>query len=200
MSTKTKTHKSKSTTQKTAKTANKPLAIIRNDAWLEPYAEAIEGRHQDAIRAEKRLTAGTAKTLEDFANAHKYFGMHRMDDGRWCFREWAPNATAITLEGDFSGWARLPEYALHRLEGSNGVWEGIFAADTLKHGDLYKMYVQWDGGEGERIPAYATRVQQDADTKLFAAQIWEPAEAYRWNDEGFAPDTRPLLIDRKSVV
>lgn len=76
--------------------APRPLAIIRNDAWLEPYAAAIEGRHQDAIRAEKRLTSGSAKTLEDFANAHEYFGLHRLNDGRWCFREWAPNATAIT--------------------------------------------------------------------------------------------------------
>lgn len=29
------------------------LAIIKNDPWLEPYAAAIEGRHQDAINKEK---------------------------------------------------------------------------------------------------------------------------------------------------
>lgn len=172
--------------------AAKPLAIIRNDAWLEPYAAAIEGRHQDAIRAEKRLTSGSAKTLEDFANAHEYFGLHRLDDGRWCFREWAPNATAITLEGDFSDWQRLPQYALTRME--NGVWEGVFEAGAMKHGYLYKMFVQWNGGEGERIPAYATRVRQDADTKLFAAQVWSPEQAYIWHDAGFVPDVRPLLI------
>ena len=172
--------------------APRPLAIIRNDAWLEPYAAAIEGRHQDAIRAEKRLTSGSAKTLEDFANAHEYFGLHRLDDGRWCFREWAPNATAITLEGDFSDWQRLPQYALTRMK--NGVWEGVFEAGAMKHGDLYKMFVQWNGGEGERIPAYATRVRQDADTKLFAAQVWSPEQAYIWHDAGFVPDVRPLLI------
>lgn len=28
----------------------KKLEILRNDPWLEPYAEAITGRHEDVIR------------------------------------------------------------------------------------------------------------------------------------------------------
>ena len=27
----------------------KPLNIIKNDPWLEPYADAIIGRYQDAV-------------------------------------------------------------------------------------------------------------------------------------------------------
>ena len=80
------------------------LNILKKDAWLEPYAQAITGRHQDAIRKEKELLSGGTKTLSDFANAYNYFGLHRAKDGSWIFREWAPNATAITLTGDFSGW------------------------------------------------------------------------------------------------
>ena len=166
------------------------LNILKNDAWLEPYAPAIEGRHNDALRKQKELTR-ECKTLEDFANAHHYFGLHR-ERGGWVFREWAPNATSICLTGDFSGWQELPKYQLKKLEG--GVWEGRFKASDLSHGDLYKMKVRWDGGEGERIPAYATRVVQDEQTHLFSAQVWHPAKPYRWQVDNFVPDTKPLLI------
>ena len=77
------------------------LKIIKNDPWLEPYADAINGRHQHAIEKEKELTG--KKTLSDFATGHLYYGLHRTDKG-WVFREWAPNATAIYLIGDFNDW------------------------------------------------------------------------------------------------
>ncbi len=172
----------------------KLLNILKNDQWLPPYAPAIEGRHEDALRKLKDLTAATG-SLSDFANAHKYFGLHRQKDGSWVFREWAPNASAITLIGDFSGWKALPEYRLRRAGGGlSGVWEGTFAADAIADGQLYKMLVEWPGGSGERIPAYATRVQQDPDTHIFSAQVHAPKRAFAWHDKGFEPDTAPLLI------
>ena len=169
----------------------KKLAIYRNDPWLEPYAPAIEGRHADVLRKEAELTSASGN-LNDFANAHKYFGLHRVSPrGGWVFREWAPNATSITLIGDFSGWEALPEYALKPIGG--GVWELMLPAKVLRHGQLYKMRVTWPGGGGDRIPAYADRVVQDENTKIFSAQVWAPA-AYKWKVDGFVPDTRPLLI------
>ena len=47
----------KSVTAKKAKPAKAALAIVRNDPWLEPFAEAIEGRHADALRKEAELTS-----------------------------------------------------------------------------------------------------------------------------------------------
>ncbi|WP_303641965.1 alpha amylase C-terminal domain-containing protein [uncultured Duncaniella sp.] len=172
----------------------KLLNILKNDPWLTPYATAIEGRHQDAIRKLKELTA-TAGTLDDFANAHKYFGLHRQADGSWIFREWAPNATGITLIGDFSGWKALPQFKLRKAGGGlSGVWEGHFPADAISHGQFFKMIVEWPGGSGERIPAYATRVIQDPETHIFSAQVYEPARSFVWHDKNFEPDTAPLLI------
>ena len=63
----------------------------------------------------------------------------------------------------------------------------------MKHGDLFKMKVHWDGGEGERIPAWARRVVQDEKTKIFSAQVWNP-EPYVWKKKTFKPKTTPLLI------
>lgn len=184
---------SKSPSEKAPRAPRQPkvLPILKNDPWLEPFADAINGRHQDAINTERRLTSA-AGSLSNFANAHRYFGLHREADGKWTFREWAPNATAIHLIGDFNGWQPTDKYALRRAD--NGVWEATFGVRALKHGQNYKMLVEWDGGKGERIPAYADRVVQDPDTKLFSAQVWAPKDPYKWKVDSFVPDTKPLLI------
>ena len=168
----------------------KVLPIVKNDPWLEPYADAINGRHEDVLRKQIELV-GADGSLSDFANAYNYFGLHHTADGGWVFREWAPNATAIFLSGTFNDWGEYPSYALEKKE--NGVWEITLDADQMKHGDLYKLRMHWDGGEGERIPAYATRVVQDEATKIFSAQVWDVAP-YQFQVKKFKPNTQPLLI------
>jgi len=192
-----KSAKSDSAT-KSVQTDKKPkrrvskLNLIKNDPWLDPYADAIEGRHEDVMRKQRELTGNGKSTLDEFANAHNYFGLHRTASGDWVFREWAPNATAITLIGDFSNWQRQALYQLHRLDG--GVWEANIPGGDMHHGDHYKLIVEWPGGEGERIPAYATRVVQAENSPVFSAQVWNPESPYRWKVNDFHPDTRPLLI------
>lgn len=170
----------------------KKLNILRNDPWLEPFAPAIEGRHADVERKLHELTASTGGSLSEFANAYRYFGLHRVPRKGWVFREYAPNASAIWLMGTFSDWKLRPEYKLERLDG--GVWELKLPREALKHGDLYKMFVEWPGGSGERIPAYADRVVQDDNTKIFSAQVYAPPRPYKFKIANFRPDTRPLLI------
>lgn len=171
----------------------KDLKIIKHDPWLEPFKGAIEGRHNDVINKERELTQACG-SLTEFANAHEYFGLHRTQRGGWVFREWAPGATAITLVGDFSNWKPMKKFELRRLPGSDGVWETRLRPSDIHHGQHYKMIVEWPGGSGERIPAYARRVVQDENTKLFSAQVWSPEHPYEWKIEKFEPDTRPLMI------
>ncbi len=181
--------------KKRLKPAKRSLGLVAHDEWLKPFEQAIEGRHLDAVNKEQELTA-EAGSLEAMANAHHYFGLHRDTNGRdWVFREWAPGAKSIVLVGDFSNWEADPErFALSPVKGSDGVWEVRMPEGAVKHGDHYKMVVEWDGGKGERIPAYATRVVQDENTHLFSAQVWEPAEPFRWEVEDFKPKCDPLLI------
>ncbi|MBQ7689952.1 MAG: alpha amylase C-terminal domain-containing protein [Muribaculaceae bacterium] len=167
------------------------LAIVRDDPWLEPFEAAIDGRHQDAVRKLDELTGGTGR-LADFANAHHYYGLHRLPDGGWVLREWAPGASEIYVIGPFNGWRPCAPYRMRRLE--NGDWELRLPERGLAHGDLYKLLVRWPGGEGERIPAYATRVVQDNNTKIFSAQVWMPGQPYAFQATDFVPRTTPLLI------
>ena len=166
--------------------------VTKFSKGLEPYEDAIRGRHDHAVWKISQLTQNGKRTLSDFADGHLYFGLHRTSDGGWVFREWAPHATDIHLIGDFNGWKKDEAYRCKRLE--NGNWELKLPADKLKHGDLYKMNVRWDNGEGERIPAWAQRVVQDDKTKIFSAQVWNPEQPHVWHDENFKIEKSPLLI------
>ncbi len=176
----------------TEKSDVKMLKILKNDEYLRPYSDSINGRHDNALNKIAQLTNNNKETLASFASGYLYFGLHRSDNG-WVFREWAPNATEIYLIGDFNNWEENPKYRAKRLKGSDN-WELKLPRTALRHGDLYKMSVHWEGGQGERIPAWARRVVQDEQTKIFSAQVWSPEEDYQWRVKKFRPNTKPLLI------
>ncbi|MPL94673.1 1,4-alpha-glucan branching enzyme GlgB [bioreactor metagenome] len=166
------------------------LPFVKNDPYLEPYAAAIYGRYDYFRQIEKRLLT-ESHSLSEFATGYLYFGLHRLTDG-WVFREWAPNATAIFMIGDFNNWQKHPDYQLKKLQ--NGIWEIKLPEYAITHSQLYKLLIQWEGDEGERIPAWARRVVQDHETKIFSAQVWQPLRPYNFKIKNFKPQTKPLLI------
>ncbi len=168
----------------------KILPVVKNDPYLEPFAEAIYGRYEYSIQVEKKLT-GENQTLSDFATGYMFFGLHHHSEG-WTFREWAPNATAIYLIGDFNNWEKNADYQLKKLQ--NGVWEIKLPEYALTHLQLYKLLIEWEGGGGERIPAWTRRVVQDDNTKIFSAQVWNPIKSYNFKIKNFKPQKDPLLI------
>lgn len=181
----------------------KQIGLVARDKYLEPFEEAIQGRHDHALWKINELTRNSEVSLSDFANGYQYFGLHQLKDG-WVFREWAPHATDIFLVGDFNNWTESESYKCNRIAGT-GNWELYLPLDAISHGNLYKMHVKWEGGSGERIPAWATRVVQDDITKIFSAQVWAPKEEYQWKDNRFcleenkkkrtfSPKKDPLLI------
>lgn len=181
----------------------KHIGLVEHDKYLEPFEEAIQGRHDHALWKLNQLTHNGETSLSDFASGYEYYGLHRLKNG-WVFREWAPNATGIFLVGDFNNWTETAAYECRRIEGT-GNWELRLPSEAISHGDLYKMHVKWEGGCGERIPAWATRVVQDEMTKIFSAQVWAPTEEYQWNNKAsatedhrrkptFTPEKDPLLI------
>ena len=169
----------------------KVLGLIKNDPWLEPYSGAINGRHEFVLRKESELTGNGKVSLSDFADGYLYFGLHKSGSG-WVLREWAPNATKMFLVGTFNDWQEKPAYQFKAKK--NGVWELKMKPEAIKHLDLYKLHVYWDGGSGERIPAWVNRVVQDETTKIFSAQVWDPEHPYKFRKRQFKPKTNPLLI------
>lgn len=170
----------------------KHIGIVQRDSWLQPYEDAICGRHDYALSKIDKLTHGGKMQLKDFADGHHYFGLHKTERG-WVFREWAPNATEIFLIGDFSDWKPDEKFRLKRIAGTDN-WELKMPENALHHGNYYKMFVRWNGGEGERIPAWCRRVVQDETTHIFSAQVWNPDKPYVWRKKTFKPNKSPLLI------
>ena len=166
----------------------KELQLLKSDPYLLPYESAIKGRYDYFVQREKELTGGVA--LKDWANGFLYYGLHHQAKG-WVLREWAPNATAIYLIGDATKWQKDEKYRFQPLE--NGVWELQLKEKQLEHGQLYKLWMEWQGGAAERIPSYATRVVQDDNTKIFSAQVWNP-EPYKWKHK-----TAKLNFKKQSV-
>ncbi|MEJ2040956.1 MAG: 1,4-alpha-glucan-branching enzyme, partial [Desulfosarcinaceae bacterium] len=165
--------------------------FLASDSYLMPHREAIGRRIAHIGETGRRLT-GKKVTLADFASGHEYFGLHFID-GQWVLREWAPNATAVFLIGELSGWSVSPDLAMTRI-APNGVWELRLPADRLRHGDLYRLHMQWPGGGGDRIPAWARRVVQDPQSLIFNAQVWRPEKPYTWQIPNFKVPQQPPLI------
>jgi len=153
------------------------LPLVEKDPYLKPYEEDVRRRIQRIQDTEQRLTQ-EAGDLARFASGHAYFGLH-FREGEWVLREWAPNATALYMIGDRTGWQETDAFSLERIN-DQGVWEIRLPEEALHHGDLYRFKIHWPGGSGDRIPAWTRRVVQDPDTLIFNAQVWAPPRPFAW--------------------
>jgi 1,4-alpha-glucan branching enzyme len=170
----------------------KSAGFYISDPWLNPFRDNIDRRIGKCLIKEKHLVGNG--TLDEFAMGHYYYGLHFNNDS-WILREWAPNAKSIFVTGNFTGWKEKDEFRMNRIN-QNGDWELILPGNILKHGELFKLFVHWNGGKGERIPSYASRVVQDEKTKIFSAQVWHPDQKYIWNISDFKDDrTAPVIYE-----
>ena len=160
--------------------------VLELNPQLKPFEHDIELR-MELYRSTKNRLLAKGGTLKDFANAHHYFGIHHLD-GRWVYREWAPNAYQLYLTGDFNNWDQT-SHPLTRLE--NGAWELVLEGDdALWSGCKIKTVVDANMTRTEHIPLYARRVVQDPKTTAFTAEVVDNHTPYAWTDQEFkAPQT-----------
>ena len=168
------------------------LTRLLDDDYLAPFKGKIEFRKDRAKDMEKRLTQGGI-SLTDFASAHEYFGLHKLDDC-WVFREWAPHVKDMYLVGDFSNWQETGEFQVSKINIEKGIWELKIPHSKIKHGQFYNLHIYWDEGSGERLPAYVRRSVQNEETKIFSAQVWDPKDQYVWEQPDYAPTTDAPII------
>ena len=60
-------------------------------------------------------------------NAYDYLGSHEVEvlgKRGYYFAVWAPNATAVSVKGNFNNW-KNNEYALYVRIDNSGIWEGF---------------------------------------------------------------------------
>lgn len=112
-------------------------------------------------------------------NAYEKFGAHTCTvlNKQGCyFAVWAPNATAVSVIGDFNGWKKQLHPLSVRLDKS-GIWEGFIPG--LQKGDPYKFHIKgYKGIELTKGDPYANYWELRPGT---ASRIW-PA-GYQWRDQ-----------------
>ena len=155
--------------------------ILEHNPQLIDFKSDIELRMSLYRDTKKRILGDTA-TLNEFANAHNYYGFHPADGG-WYYREWAPSAYQLYLTGDFNGWNQT-SHPLKKL--GNGNWELFLPGENaLWDGCKVKTVVDYNLTRTEHLPLYARRVVQDKETITWCAEVVDERKAFAWTDKDF---------------
>jgi len=172
----------------------KQFKLIKQDPWLQPSEQDIVDRY-NRFKAKLKEIEDHFESISQFASGYKYLGINYDNKAKgWWYREWAPNAHALFLTGDFNQWKKHT----HPLKKDPfGVWEIFLSEKEYKNsfvsGSKIKVIVDSLKGEQFRIPAYINRAVQDEDTKNFTGQFWQ--EKFNWQKDKFKfKATEDLLI------
>jgi 1,4-alpha-glucan branching enzyme len=94
------------------------------------------------------------------------------------FAVWAPNATAVSVIGNFNYWQN-GQYKLNPRWDESGIWEGFFAG--IGKGEAYKFAIHSNTGEYlEKADPFAFYAEVPPRT---ASIIWE--QEYKWKDQAW---------------
>ncbi len=129
-------------------------------------------------------------------DAYRYLGAHRTACGGeegYVFRVWAPNASAVSVVGDFCGWNGFAHPMARRQDG---IWETFVPG--LRLYDTYKYAVTGpDGRTTLKADPYAFHAETRPGTasKLYdlTPYPWQDAEWYRYKQTHSVYD-QPLNI------
>ncbi len=112
---------------------------------------------------------------------YEKFGSHSIqvnDVWGMYFAVWAPNATALSVKGNFNDWKNL-EYQLFPRWDKSGIWEGFIPGFNL--GEVYKYHiVGFEGVETDKGDPFANFWELKPKT---ASITWDLH--YKWKDDSW---------------
>ena len=109
--------------------------------------------------------------------AYKFFGNHKINKDKFAFRVWAPNATAVSVVGDFNSWDNDANKC--KLVAP-GIWEAIVKGVNIYH--CYKYAVTSPTGVVHlKADPYAVHQETRPGT---GSKVYE-LHNYSWGDEAW---------------
>ena len=109
------------------------------------------------------------------AKAYQYFGAHFCEDGRVCFRVWAPNVKNAYVGGDFNSWQ---PHSNPMAKVNHSVWECY--VEGLENFDTYKFYFEThDGRAFYKSDPYAFHTET---RPLTGSKIYDIGN-FEWTDK-----------------
>lgn len=117
---------------------------------------------------------------------YKHMGAHLMTIDGYTgthFAVWAPNATRVSIVGDFCQWDGRCFPMQQR--GSSGLWELFIPG--LQEGDLYKYEIRGENGYlGLKADPYGFAAELRPQT---ASRVWD-VDKYKWKDHAWLEKRR----------
>ena len=115
---------------------------------------------------------GTHYTLYNHLGSHS---MQVQDQWGMYFAVWAPNATSVSVKGNFNNWKNF-EYELYPRWDKSGIWEGFIPG--FKLGEVYKYHIKgFMGLEADKGDPFANFWEK---RPLTASITWDLQ--YEWKD------------------
>ncbi len=112
-------------------------------------------------------------------NGYNYFGSHQLNvlgTTGFYFAVWAPNATQVSVVGQFNKWNKNAHPLFVRLDKS-GIWEGFIP--NINVGEAYKYYIKgYKGVEIFKADPYANYAQLRPATASITYN-----DVYKWKDK-----------------
>lgn len=145
----------------------------------------------DATKAVWNYSLFTEEDIRNFQNgtlyrAYELFGAHEvvvLDKSGFYFAVWAPNATYISVTGEFNGWNPHTHPLFVRLDHS-GIWEGFIPG--IEKGNLYKYHIHgFKGAITEKGDPYGNFWEVRPGT---ATITWDLK--YEWNDKSWMKERK----------
>ena len=99
-----------------------------------------------------------------------------LDTDGYYFAVWAPNATSVTVKGNFNDWDNASHPLYVRLDNS-GIWEGFIPG--MKKGEVYKYHIRgYKGSKQDKGDPFAWFWENRPNT---ASITWELGR--EWGDK-----------------
>jgi len=169
------------------------LKLILDDPWLEPQEEEINNRFL-RFKEIKNQIDSRFQNLENFSERYNQLGFN-FENGRYVYREWAPEAHRLELVGDFNNW----DGTYHSLtKTENGIWELFFdPCEYFEDHSLSRCKVRVYAANGvmDRLPAYTKETFQDPSDYSYSAVIRKERKPYNWKNNKGPKITTPVIYE-----
>ena len=124
--------------------------------------------------------------------AYLMMGCHKVEEtGEYRFCVWAPNASGVSVVGEFNDW-NVDKNPMERHEG------GLFVAyvKEAKHGDMYKYLIHgYDGQDYYKADPFAFYSELRPGT---ASRVYDLPD-YGWTDEKFLKKRARTNLQKRPV-
>ncbi|OHS99321.1 1,4-alpha-glucan branching enzyme IIB, precursor [Tritrichomonas foetus] len=177
--------------------------ILQELKWLQKYRYSINLRYQnfkDALQNIENIYG----SIDNFTDSYKYYGLHHRDNAIY-YKEWAPNATAIYLAGDFNNWnVTDPKtkcdrdcfgcFSLCLPDNEDGT-------PVIPHNTKVRCFLELQTGERlSRVPAWINYTYQNPNDYNFDGVFWNPPEKYVFKNPWPEPRTNSAFMIYESHI